>query len=105
MATSEPHHAKNRHADRKITECGWNTVLGPADQLVGGAAVLADFATASGDTEAELVADTLPTVAVAVSVPVATVAITWVDGTVTTVYPPEPPVRSANAIPISCPRG
>ena len=105
MTTSEPHHAKNRHADRKITKCGWSTVLGLADQLVGGAAVPADFATTFGDTGAGLVADILPAVALAASVPVAAVAITWADGTVTTVYLPEAPVRSANAIPGSCPRG
>ena len=49
------------------------------------AAVPADSATASGDTEAMATADILPTVAVAASVPVAAVTITWADGTVTTV--------------------
>ena len=44
-------------------------------------------------------ADILPTVAVAASVPVAAVTITWADGTVTTVYPPETPVRPAGATP------
>ena len=69
------------------------------------AAVPADSATAPGDTEAEASADILPVVAVAASVPVAAVTITWADGTVTTVYPPETPARSANATPAYWPRG
>jgi DNA-binding XRE family transcriptional regulator len=69
------------------------------------AAVPADRTTASGDTEAGASADSLPTVAVAASVPVAAVTITWADGTVTTVLPPEAPARSANATPTRWPRG
>jgi DNA-binding transcriptional regulator YhcF (GntR family) len=45
------------------------------------------------------------TVAVAASGPVASVTITWADGTVTTVYPPGAPVRSAGTTPASWPRG
>lgn len=41
------------------------------------------------------------TLAVAVSGPVACVTITWADGTVSVVCPPETPARSANATPIS----
>jgi DNA-binding XRE family transcriptional regulator len=52
------------------------------------AAVPADSPTAPGDTEAEASADNLPAVAVAASVPVAAVSITWADGTVTTVHSP-----------------
>jgi hypothetical protein len=69
------------------------------------AAVPADRTTEPGDTEAEATADILPAVAVAASVPVAAVTITWADGTVTTVYPPEAPARSANATPAHWPRG
>ena len=69
------------------------------------AAVPADSATASGDTEAGATADILPAVAVAASVPVAAVTITWADGTVTTVHPPEAPARSASATPAHWPRG
>ena len=58
-----------------------------------------DATTASGDTGAGPAADILPTVAVAASVTVAAVTITWADGTVTTVYPPETPVRPAGATP------
>jgi hypothetical protein len=63
------------------------------------AAVPADSTTSPGDTRAEASADILPAVAVAASVPVAAVTITWADGTVTTVYPPETPARPANATP------
>jgi DNA-binding XRE family transcriptional regulator len=52
------------------------------------AAAPADSPTAPGDTEAEASADNLPAVAVAASVPVAAVSITWADGTVTTVHSP-----------------
>jgi hypothetical protein len=47
----------------------------------------------------------LPTVAVAASVPVAAVIITWADGTATAVHPPETPARPANATPAYWPRG
>jgi DNA-binding transcriptional regulator YhcF (GntR family) len=69
------------------------------------AAVPADSPTASGDTRAGAAADILPAVAVAASVPVAAVTITWADGTVTTVHPPEAPARPANATPAHWPRG
>jgi hypothetical protein len=52
------------------------------------AAVPADSATSAGDTEAEAAADILPAIAVAASVPVVAVTITWADGTVTTVHSP-----------------
>jgi DNA-binding XRE family transcriptional regulator len=69
------------------------------------AAVPADRTTEPGDTGAEATADILPTVAVAASVPVLAVTITWADGTVTTVHPPETPARPANATPAHWPRG
>jgi hypothetical protein len=50
-------------------------------------------------------ADILPTAAVAASAPVASVTITWADGTVTTVCPPETPARPVNATPANWPRG
>jgi len=67
--------------------------------------VPANSATGSGDTEAGATADILPAVAVAASVPVAAVTITWADGTVTTVHPPEAPARPVNATPAHWPRG
>ena len=69
------------------------------------AAIPADSATAFGDTEAEAAADNVPAVMVTASVPVAAVKITWADGTVTTVYPPETPARPVNATPAHWPRG
>lgn len=63
------------------------------------AAVPAGLAIEAEETETEATADTLPAVAVTVSGPVATVAITWADGSVTTVYPPESPVRPAGNVP------
>jgi hypothetical protein len=70
------------------------------------ASVAADLATTEPETESETVAadTTLPTIGVSVSGPVTCVTITWVDGEVTTVYPPESPVRSAGATP-ACPHG
>jgi DNA-binding transcriptional regulator YhcF (GntR family) len=62
------------------------------------AAVPAGLAIEPEETETETSADTLPTVAVTVSGPVATVAITWADGTLTTVYPPETPARSPGTL-------
>ena len=67
--------------------------------------VPANSATGSGDTEAGATADILPAVAVAASVPVAAVTITWADDTVTTVHPPEAPARPVNATPAHWPRG
>ena len=67
--------------------------------------VPANSATGSGDTEAGATADILPAVAVAASVPVAAVTITWADGTVTAVHPPEAPARPVNATPAHWPRG
>jgi DNA-binding transcriptional regulator YhcF (GntR family) len=69
------------------------------------AAVPADCATGSGDTKAEVTADTMPAIAVAAFVPVVAVTITWADGTVTTVHSPETPARPANATPAHWPRG
>ncbi len=51
------------------------------------------------------VADVVPAVAVAAPGPVACVTITWADGAVSTVYPPETPARPAIATPDSWPRG
>jgi hypothetical protein len=69
------------------------------------AAVPANRTTASTDTGARVTADTLPAIPVAASVPVVAVTITWADGTVTTVRPPETPARPANATPAHWPRG
>jgi hypothetical protein len=69
------------------------------------AAVPADSPCASGDIGAGATADILPAVAVAASAPVVAVTITWADGTVTTVHPPETPARPVNATPAHWPRG
>jgi DNA-binding transcriptional regulator YhcF (GntR family) len=65
----------------------------------------ADTATKAEDIDTETPADTSPTIAVAVSAPVTCVNITWADGEVTTVYPPEAPARPANATPANWPHG
>lgn len=77
------------------------------------ATVPTDPATAAMGTETQTAedmatgatADVSPNVAVATSGPVACVTITWTDGAVTTVYPPETPARPADATPASWPRG
>ena len=69
------------------------------------AAVPANRTTASTDTGAKIAADILPTIAIAAPLPVVAVTITWADGTVTTVRPPETPARSVNATPADWPRG
>jgi DNA-binding transcriptional regulator YhcF (GntR family) len=63
------------------------------------AAVPADPATAANDGKAETAADVPPTAEVAASGHVAYVTITWADGAVTTVYPPETPARPAHTTP------
>jgi hypothetical protein len=87
------------HADKAVEAGGELLVLHHAYRA---ATVQADPATAAAtsDTETkgtEIVADIPPTVAVAASAPVTSVTITWADGAVTTVYPPETPARSAAA--------
>jgi DNA-binding transcriptional regulator YhcF (GntR family) len=69
------------------------------------AAVPADPAITAEETATETAADTPPTLAVGVSAPVTCVTITWADGEVTTIYPPESPARPAAATPAYCPRG
>jgi hypothetical protein len=65
------------------------------------AAAPADFATAAEVVEAKPAVSISPTAAIAFDGPVAFVTITWADGAVTTVYPPETPARSADATPDS----
>lgn len=64
------------------------------------AAAVSTDVTAHEETGSEANADMPPVVAVEASASVASVAITWVDGTVTTVYPPKTPARPADAIPV-----
>jgi hypothetical protein len=60
------------------------------------ATVSADPATTAEDTtKAQTAAEIQPTPAVVVSGPVTRVTITWADGQVTTVYPPDTPARQA----------
>jgi DNA-binding XRE family transcriptional regulator len=69
------------------------------------AAVPADPSTVPEDTDSGVNTDMPPIVAVGASASVASVTITWVDGTVTTVYPPKTPARPADATPVYRPRG
>jgi DNA-binding transcriptional regulator YhcF (GntR family) len=65
----------------------------------------ADSATAAEVVEANPAISISPTAAITIAGPVAFVTITWADGAVTTVYPPEAPARSAGATPNIRPRG
>jgi hypothetical protein len=69
------------------------------------AAVSADLTTVPVETGRGANADMPPVVAVDASASVASVSITWVDGTVTMVYPPKTPARPADATPVYQPRG
>ena len=69
------------------------------------AAVSAGLPTAPEETGSEANADMPPVVAVEASASVASVTVAWVDGTVTTVYPPKAPARPADVTPVYWPRG
>ena len=89
------------HADKVVDAGGELLALHDSYRA---ATVQADPATAAETSgtetsETQTAADILPTVAVAASAPVTSVTITWADGAVTTVYPPETPARSADATP------
>jgi hypothetical protein len=89
------------HADKVVDAGGELLALHDSYRA---ATVQADPATAAETSgtetsETQTAADILPTVAVAASAPVTSVTITWADGGVTTVYPPETPARSADATP------
>lgn len=62
-------------------------------------------APAAAVESAETTTDAPETTAVTVSGPVTCVTITWADGAVTTVYPPETPARPAGVTPVCWPRG
>jgi hypothetical protein len=64
------------------------------------AAVPADPPTAHEDTDSGVNTDMPPIVAVEASASVASVTITWADGTVTTVYPPKTPARPTDVTPV-----
>jgi DNA-binding transcriptional regulator YhcF (GntR family) len=89
-------------ADKGVNAGGELLVLHDAYRA---AAVPANRTTASGDTGAKVTADILPAIAIDAPLPVVAVTITWADGTVTTVHPPQTPARSANATPAHWPRG
>jgi hypothetical protein len=63
------------------------------------AAAGADSITAREETKTKTTADPAPVVAIAAPVPVAAVTITWADGTVTTVRPPETTARPVDTAP------
>jgi hypothetical protein len=87
-------------ADKALSAGGKLLVLHDAYR-----AVPADPAITAEEAATETAADTPPTLAVGVSAPVTCVTITWADGEVTTIYPPESPARPAAATPAYCPRG
>jgi DNA-binding transcriptional regulator YhcF (GntR family) len=76
------------HVDKGLSADGELLALHDAYRA---AAVPADPAIPAEDIETGTAADTPPTIAVAVSAPVTCVTITWADGEVTAVYPPETP--------------
>jgi DNA-binding transcriptional MocR family regulator len=84
------------HADKVVDAGGELLALHDSYRA---ATVQADPNTAAETSETQTAADILPTVAVAASAPVTSVTITWADGAVTTVYPPETPARSADVTP------
>jgi transcriptional regulator with XRE-family HTH domain len=89
------------HADKAVDAGGELLALHDAYRA---ATVPADPSTAAESSqtqtsEKETAADIPPAMAVAASAPVTSVTITWADGAVTTVYPPETPARSADATP------
>jgi DNA-binding transcriptional regulator YhcF (GntR family) len=65
----------------------------------------ADSAAVTEVADADPAVSLAPAAAMAIGGPVTCVTITWADGTVTTVYPPETPARPADATPDSRPRG
>jgi hypothetical protein len=90
------------HAGKGVSAGGELLALHDAHRA---AAVPAGPATATEGTGAKSTTDAPPAVAVAATGPVTCVTITWADGAVTTVYPPETPARPADATPANCPRG
>jgi DNA-binding transcriptional regulator YhcF (GntR family) len=89
-------------ADAVLSACGELLALHDAYRAVTASA---GPDTAGETTAAPPAAGVLPTVAVAASGPVACVTITWADGAVSTVYPPDTPARSASATHDTWPRG
>ena len=90
------------HADKGLNADGELLALHDAYRA---AADPAYPAITTGDAETKTTADMPPTAAVTVSGPVTCITITWANGTVTTVYPPETPARPADATPANWPRG
>jgi DNA-binding transcriptional regulator YhcF (GntR family) len=90
------------HADKALSAGGELLALHDAYRA---ATVPADAAGTAQDTGTQATADPPPTITVALSGPVTCVNITWADGEVTTVYPPQTPARPADATPVNCPRG
>jgi hypothetical protein len=78
-------------ADKQLSAEGQLLVLHDAYRAAG---TLADPATSAEDTATDATADTPPTVVVGAPGVVASVTITWADGTATTVYPPPRPIMT-----------
>jgi DNA-binding transcriptional regulator YhcF (GntR family) len=89
-------------ADGVLSACGELLALHDAYRAVTASA----SPDAAGEaTAADPAAGVVTSSTVASSRPVACLTITWADGSVSTVYPPEAPARSANATHDTWPRG
>jgi DNA-binding transcriptional regulator YhcF (GntR family) len=96
------------HADKELNADGELLALHDAYRAANAGTVVEDAESAeveSGGTETQIAAGLPSAVEVAASGPVSCVTITWADGSVTTVYPPQLPARPAEAIPVNWPRG
>jgi hypothetical protein len=87
-------------ADKGVDAGGELLALHDAYRAAG---VPVDPATTSD--AADISAESSPEISAVGPVAVSSVTITWADGAVTTVYPPETPARSADATPANWPRG
>lgn len=95
-------------ADKELSADGELLALHGAYRAADVAAASEDTESAeveSEGTEAQITAGLPSAVEVAASGPVSCVTITWADGQVTTVYPPQTPARPAEATPTNWPRG
>ena len=89
-------------ADAVLSACGELLALHDAYRAI---AASAGPDPAGEAAVANLAAGVMPEVAIAASGPVTCVTITWADGAVSTVYPPEAPARPASTTRDTWPRG
>jgi len=89
-------------ADAVLSACGELLALHDAYRAI---AASSGPDAAADATATRPAAGVVPAVAVAVSAPVTCVTITWADGAVSTVYPPETPARPASATRDTWPHG